>query len=1209
MESVTNKEYETFLSDSCLQDYLRAIKQNKPASKEENREMFLKYQNGDLAIKNTIIEKNLALVVSMALKSGRDLNAEEKLEYIQSGVIGLIEAIDTFDLSRNVAFSTHAEYRIQMRINRYRYNNQRLVRRPEYIELVLTKYKNLIASYSKSGGTMPDRTEICSILGISDSILKRVEEDYKLDAMSFDAPLKDDDKESNDLNELVGAEDNDFKTILDNMIVDEVLKTIKVSLSAYEYFIFYYRVICSEPKTLAELGNYFGVTREAIRLIDDKVKKKVRDMFDETRTLKRHYLETAKKKYHFKSIKILPCPMENYTMFFFLKEQFSEKDQIILKEILLGNNYFNSNRVSLEIRESVAYTEKKKEEIERLIKENIHSILYRTFHNELVKQYKSKIYRLDLDSDLGGVLDIKGLICNYWQGKELGKVKELALTYSVPYDEEMMEIVKRFYGIVPKKNIKFNSEDVERDINYNIYGFVIHELPLTKFYPFFLENQNKFTEKQRDYLNMYVFKKKKPDGSLSKPFIYGGQSVINKLILLYYKIADYKKDNFTYEKYMTVRRQCMQEFSSEEFEIIDFYYRIKHEDTTIKEIATIKGRNEDDVETIFRRSKSMAIAIYLGTAQYGFERDKEIYRGVLLDDDFSLNSPHYEVAKMFFIEEMSYKEIAAKYNLTQRKVSDLVKYACSAMDYYRFGITSTQKKYTKEFLLAVLEKTKYDDETKNILKIYIDTKSSVVAAESSNMDLEKVRNIIRKFNMVVNRTAVEQVEITKEDVEKAVLEHESTNVLNERERIILSLFYGLENRYNPTGKRKYAIDIAEIVGIKNNIGMAVKKAKEHVAAHKVGLLKTAIDFIDREELEDVLRDLRLPLSEEDKNIIIDAYGLYDMKYLTIAEIAEKYNLKSQIARKRIYRGIIIIKKYLNREIEGSTLFEVDIEPYLKYFIMEDREILTLLYRDKLEQTEIEKRYGLSTHQFAILLQKMRMHLHDLRSGKSSGIDFDFFWNSAYEDDLPFYGNKKLATEICFLYYEKRINQSDIIKNYHPELAETTVSEMIKSFTTAIIKYQHGVKKANAFTWEEVADYYKRHEKEMIPSTIKLYRRYFEKVKRDGSNARTYPSRFITFDLIKERYPDYFKLKDATPEQIRDILGRYGQTLFKKNVEILQSIYGFTHFNLLSKEEQDKLIKFLGTLQLMEENDNKITMEQELPEDPKTLKKRRLHIVM
>lgn len=148
----------------------------------------------------------------------------------------------------------------------------------------------------------------------------------------------------------------------------------------------------------------------------------------------------------------------------------------------------------------------------------------------------------------------------------------------------------------------------------------------------------------------------------------------------------------------------------------------------------------------------------------------------------------------------------------------------------------------------------------------------------------------------------------------------------------------------------------------------------------MGLLKTAIDFIDRGELESVLRNKRLPLSNEDRNIVIDAYGLYDKEFLKVSDIALKYGLRTPIARSRLYKSIVTIKKFMNKEISGDVVYKIDMAPYLKYFILEDREILKMMYKDKIPAIEIEKKFDFSPHQFNLLMQKIRMHLSDLQKG-------------------------------------------------------------------------------------------------------------------------------------------------------------------------------------------------------------------------------------
>lgn len=60
---------------------------------------------------------------------------------------------------------------------------------------------------------------------------------------------------------------------------------------------------------------------------------------------------------------------------------------------------------------------------------------------------------------------------------------------------------------------------------------------------------------------------------------------------------------------------------------------------------------------------------------------------------------------------------------------------------------------------------------------------------------------------------------------------------------------------------------------------------------------------------------------------------------------------------------------MNKEISGDVVYKIDIAPYLKYFILEDREILKMMYKDKIPAIEIEKKFDFSPHQFNLLMQK------------------------------------------------------------------------------------------------------------------------------------------------------------------------------------------------------------------------------------------------
>ena len=582
-----NEEYESFLSDDCLKDFMRMAKRNPPATKEDNFEMFQEYKKGNLAMKDMIAERNILLVVSLVNQSRKKLSSEEKLEYMQSGFIGLMEAIERYDLSTGNTFATYAEYWIQLRINKYRYTFARLVRRPEHVEIALNRYQRLVNKCEKEGKPLPPREEICSIINASEETLKRIEEDYKLDATSLDAPIKLDKGEDGDFNDILGEESKSFNDILDKIVIEEILKTFKMTLSDFEYYILYHRVFNSKPKTLEAIGEQIYVTRERIRQIEAKIMEKITKMFNDDHSLKRKYIDEVKKEYPFKQINIAPCPIENYTLFFFLRDNFKEKDQIILKEKLIGKLLFDSSIVATEIGESKSYVENISKNIDDLIKEATNNVHYHMFHDKILSKYKGQVYSLDLDSDLSDYFDFKKDIKDYWQDKDVDDILELATANNLSYDDHIIEKIRLFCGHHPKKEVSFNKDYLERDVNYSLFGFANHEISHSKLYPVFIENQDQFTDKQRDYLNIYFFKKVKAPSDDSSFYKYYGDSIINKLILLYYNIEDYKKDNFTREKYISVRAKCLKTIEHRGIKLLDLYYGINDTPMNTREMADI----------------------------------------------------------------------------------------------------------------------------------------------------------------------------------------------------------------------------------------------------------------------------------------------------------------------------------------------------------------------------------------------------------------------------------------------------------------------------------------------------------------------------------------------------------------------------------------------------------------------------------------------
>lgn len=132
---------------------------------EEMIELFRKYKNGEKNVKNTLVEGNLRLVLSILRKYHNKCDNLDDL--FQIGVIGLIKAINNFDLNYDVRFSTYAVFMIEGEIKRYiRDNSQiRISRSVKELSYMIINYKE---EYLRENLKYPSNEEICTKFNISE---------------------------------------------------------------------------------------------------------------------------------------------------------------------------------------------------------------------------------------------------------------------------------------------------------------------------------------------------------------------------------------------------------------------------------------------------------------------------------------------------------------------------------------------------------------------------------------------------------------------------------------------------------------------------------------------------------------------------------------------------------------------------------------------------------------------------------------------------------------------------------------------------------------------------------------------------------------------------------------------------------------------------------------------------------------------------------
>lgn len=276
------KSREVNLSDS-LGIYLKDIGQVKLLTREEEIELAnaIKNAHGSLdekvilhgqSARDKMILANMRLVVSIAKKYA--YSNLELMDLIQDGSMGLMKAVDRYQVERGFKFSTYATWWIRQTISRSISDTSRTIRLPVYIHDMLSVVRKVKRHYANEYGMEPDIEIISEISGIPVSTLKMLEL-YNSDTISINQPMGDDEST---LIDLIKDTKNPTPEEYNNYKVLEVyVHSILEELSKRERDIIKMRYgIESDKKTLDEIGKIFGITRERVRQLESKAIKKLK---------------------------------------------------------------------------------------------------------------------------------------------------------------------------------------------------------------------------------------------------------------------------------------------------------------------------------------------------------------------------------------------------------------------------------------------------------------------------------------------------------------------------------------------------------------------------------------------------------------------------------------------------------------------------------------------------------------------------------------------------------------------------------------------------------------------------------------------------------------------------------------------------------------------------------------------------------------------